>query len=265
MAKFQSYVKLRRGIREHLKIMSATELKVYIDLLTGADFKTGEVRTTIAAICQTCDLSNKVVNSALLRLAAMKYITYKPAKNQWHDSHIKIIKYAPVNNTAPTTEAPTAPSTVVSSEPGTEAQGPKQGKQTAKKSEEDKRNHKNTKEIHITANHLFEHWNSLKIMVHRKADKFLPSLTARLSDYIEQELTEAMDNYHAVLTGEEYFWSYKWGLDDFLKPDNLDKFLTINDPFSNYRKHKVGETHAKAKRCANGPEPDEYTAAGVYE
>lgn len=110
---------------------------------------------------------------------------------------------------------------------------------------------------YIVHNRLFKHWNGLGIISHRVIDKFLPALNSRLEKYTETELQEAMDNYGIVLAGAEFFWSYRWGLDDFLKPDNLDKFLSANDPFTNFK--KAGELNGKTSADTG----DKY--AGVYE
>jgi len=201
MANPQSYVKLRRGIRDHLKIMTSSELKVYIDLLTSADFKTGEVQTNVSTICATCDLSSKIVNSALNRLAAMKYITYRPAKNQWQDAKIKILKYSPVElknasvkSSEPTTEAGTEPTT----EAGTKAQIQKQGKQAPKKSKEYIRSQKN-KDYILYGDFVKLTENEYQKLIDKLGQSITEQYIERLNLYIGSKGDKYKSHYYTIL------------------------------------------------------------------
>jgi len=82
---------------------------------------------------------------------------------------------------------------------------------------------------------LFQFWNSLKIIQHRKIGQCESALKSALKEFSKEEITEAMQNYKTVLGGKEYFWSYKWTLKEFLKR-GLERFLTVNTPFENFRK-----------------------------
>jgi len=85
---------------------------------------------------------------------------------------------------------------------------------------------------------IFEHWNSKKIITHKTmSDRLKGHINARLEKYTVEEIAEAINNYATILQGEEYFWSYKWGLGEFLSRENgFEKFLTSSNPFVNYRK-----------------------------
>ena len=98
-------------------------------------------------------------------------------------------------------------------------------------------------------NSIYTHWNSKEIINHRTLTKKMEGhINARLENYSPEEIREAIDNYATVLHGEEYFWSYKWGLSEFLTRENgLDKFTTTSDPLNNYRKKGVP---------ANNPSPE---------
>lgn len=86
---------------------------------------------------------------------------------------------------------------------------------------------------------IFDHWNSKKIMVHRELNqKRKSAINARLVKYSIDQLVAAINNYDQILKGEEYFWSYKWSLEDFMNPKNLDRFLDENEPFKNFAKDK---------------------------
>lgn len=83
---------------------------------------------------------------------------------------------------------------------------------------------------------VFRHWNAKKIITHKTlTDKISGHINARLEEkYTVAEIIEAIDNYEIILRDNvQYFWSYKWGISDFLTR-GLDKFKTESDPFSNY-------------------------------
>ncbi len=85
---------------------------------------------------------------------------------------------------------------------------------------------------------IFNHWNSKSIITHRKlTDKMRGHINAKLDNYSVDEIIQAIDNYYQVLRGDEFFFSYRWKLDEFLIR-GFEKFLTENDPFSNYRSDK---------------------------
>ena len=75
-------------------------------------------------------------------------------------------------------------------------------------------------------------------ILHRKlSDKMRGHISARLNDYSVGEIITAIDNYDIVLKGGDYFFSYRWKLDEFLLR-GLEKFLTESDPLVNFRKDK---------------------------
>ena len=83
---------------------------------------------------------------------------------------------------------------------------------------------------------VFQHWNLKKIITHKKlTDTISGHINARLEEgYLVAEIIEAIDNYETILRDNvQYFWSYKWGISDFLVR-GLDKFKTESDPFKNY-------------------------------
>lgn len=91
-------------------------------------------------------------------------------------------------------------------------------------------------DIYMSARRVFDHWNSKDIIRHRSFRQHERHIVARLSEYTERELKEAIDNYATVLKGKEYWWTYRWGLDEFLvRKGGLDKFLTENEPLKNFK------------------------------
>lgn len=88
---------------------------------------------------------------------------------------------------------------------------------------------------------LFEFWNSLKIITHKKIDKFASPLETALKDYSGFQIRKAMVNYSKITKGKEYFFNYRWTLEEFLVR-GLDKFLDINKPLENFLIDKEGKT-----------------------
>lgn len=86
---------------------------------------------------------------------------------------------------------------------------------------------------------LFDFWNLKKIIIHREIEKYKSHIASRLKKYSVEEIKEAISNYSTILKGSEYYWTHKWSLDEFLsRKGGLDKFLTANDPFSNFKNGK---------------------------
>lgn len=114
---------------------------------------------------------------------------------------------------------------------------------------------KNGKDIYT----IFEFWNSKKIILHREIEKFKSHISAKLKNYSVEEITEAISNYSTILEGSEYYWTYKWGLDDFLSRKNgLDKFITANDPFSNFKKGQKENEGDKLQTRENAAAYEDY-------
>ena len=85
---------------------------------------------------------------------------------------------------------------------------------------------------------VFNYWNSKKIIVHRSLDKATKSkINKKLKDYSLDEIKDAIHNYWVILTGEEYFFKYKWTLKEFLQR-GFEKFKDSEVADQNYRKDR---------------------------
>src|SRR5699024_2677236 len=72
---------------------------------------------------------------------------------------------------------------------------------------------------------LFSFWNDQGIIKHRKMNQAMKShINARLKEYSVEELKKAIKNYADVLSSDNYYWTHKWTLQDFMKPDNVVRF-----------------------------------------
>jgi len=123
------------------------------------------------------------------------------------------------------------------------------GQATGKQRATNKNNKNDKNNINNIYNVIFEHWNSKKIIVHKKlTDKIKRKISGALNTYSPDEIKKAIDNYSTVLTSDEYYWTYKWTLEDFLQR-GLEKFLT-DACFENYKKGKEQPTK-KAPNAGN--------------
>lgn len=83
---------------------------------------------------------------------------------------------------------------------------------------------------------IYDFWNDLKITQHRKLTQKMKShINARLEEYSVDEIKESMTNYKKILESDEYFWTHKWTLQEFMRPNSIIKFVTDNDPFNNFK------------------------------
>ena len=88
----KGYVPLRRGLLEHLAVMTGVEVKIYTALLILADFRTGKVKISIENLGDVVGFSRRHVQTAIKRLEP-KYIRVKRSTNRWHDTEFTIVKY----------------------------------------------------------------------------------------------------------------------------------------------------------------------------
>ena len=96
---------------------------------------------------------------------------------------------------------------------------------------------------------IFRRWNEKGIVVHRRMTHDIGLAISRaLRDYTKEEVFEFMDFYATILEpgvkddDKKYFWSYRWGLVEFLQR-GIRKF--DGQEISNYlRKQKVDSPQA---------------------
>lgn len=84
---------------------------------------------------------------------------------------------------------------------------------------------------------VFDSWNRLLIKEHRSISKFRGCINGALKNYSKDEIISAMNNYKKIVDGDEFWYTHKFTLSDFLTRKNgIDCFMTINRPFATYRK-----------------------------
>ncbi len=89
--------------------------------------------------------------------------------------------------------------------------------------------------IKESADIIFVYWNGKKIVKHRVlTERIRRKISGQLRDYTVPEICKAIRNYSKIVHGDEYYWTYKWTLFDFLQR-GLEKFMDEADPFNNFK------------------------------
>lgn len=92
---------------------------------------------------------------------------------------------------------------------------------------------------------FLDHWNSFKIIIHRKiTDKQKTKINTALKNYEKQEILKAMENYSYVVKSSQHYFSHKWTLEDFLQR-GLSKFVDAAQPIENFKEKSHGQGTGK--------------------
>ena len=89
---------------------------------------------------------------------------------------------------------------------------------------------------------IFSEWNKQKIIIHQKLTPALDNVINKaLEIHSSEKIVDAIRNYSKIIKSNDYFFGYKWTLQDFLKrglskygTDNKKgfvQFLSANKPF----------------------------------
>jgi len=100
---------------------------------------------------------------------------------------------------------------------------------------------------------IFIHWNTKKIIIHKKemiARNIKKKHKEIISLYGEMVVKQAIDNYAIVLESENYYWTHRWGLLDFLVR-GIDKFVSEARPLENYLKRGCVKEKIKSPEDMN--------------
>ena len=95
---------------------------------------------------------------------------------------------------------------------------------------------------------IFNYWNNLEIITHRKlTDDIKNAIKRALKDYDIAEIQTAMFNYGVILKDEAYYFKYYWTISEFLtrhKCNNIERFLDLEIAKSNFKR----DSNAKDKQ-----------------
>src|SRR5699024_8222644 len=101
-------------------------------------------------------------------------------------------------------------------------------------------------DIDLDREYIYTHinyWNEQGIIKHRKMNQAMKShINARLQEYSLEELRQAIKNYSDILKSDNYYWTHKWSLQDFMKPNNVTRFVDEAEPFNNFKSNKQNNT-----------------------
>lgn len=87
---------------------------------------------------------------------------------------------------------------------------------------------------------IFQHWNEQGIIKHRKMNQAMKShINARLEEYSVDELKKAIENYSFILNSNSHYWTHKWSLQDFMKPNNVIRFVDEAEPLNNFKSNQT--------------------------
>lgn len=117
------------------------------------------------------------------------------------------------------------------------------------KVEPQKENKKKIKENNIYS-HIFEYWNSKKIIVHKSLNKDMErAIEKALKKYSQEKIVQAIETYNKILESDFYF-NYKWSLVDFLNRKNgISSFMEDGSNKANYESwKKERENNANTRR-----------------
>lgn len=92
---------------------------------------------------------------------------------------------------------------------------------------------------------FLEEWNSQGIIQHKKVTTMMKKAIDKAlknADYPLAEIFKAFENYAAILRSPDYFWSYKWTMEDFLNR-GVHKFVDEAQPFDNNKKEVKPSTN----------------------
>lgn len=108
---------------------------------------------------------------------------------------------------------------------------------TRKHTNNNVKNAKNEKKEQIRD--LFDHYLSKDIIQHKKLTGPMErAINARLKDYSVEELKAAIDNYAVVYFSDNYWFTHKYPLADFMRDKDVRRFLDEADPLNNFRRNK---------------------------
>lgn len=99
----------------------------------------------------------------------------------------------------------------------------------------------NTEGNNTVINNIYSHWNKKGILVTHTTSAVRRNIQKRhrdiVSEFGEEGVIKAIDNYAEVISSADHYFSYKWPLWDFLTR-GVDKFIDSAEPLTNFLKDK---------------------------
>lgn len=98
--------------------------------------------------------------------------------------------------------------------------------------------------------YLIEYWNSKKIIVHEPTDKLIKSISKLIAKKRMplEALKMAIDRFSEVYTSNDYYWTHKWSLEEFLGRKNAHVFFTDEFVFEKYLKKQPNSNNKEQQK-----------------
>ena len=86
-------------------------------------------------------------------------------------------------------------------------------------------------------NEIFNYWNSKNIITHKKiTDNIIKTIKKTLKLYLIDSIKVCIDRYATVINDKNYFFDYKWTLQEFLtRKDGISSFTEEGSKWINYK------------------------------
>lgn len=101
---------------------------------------------------------------------------------------------------------------------------------------------------------FLQEWNQQGMIKHKKittARKKAIDKAIKNADYTLIEIFKAFENYAKIIQSPDYFWNYKWTMEDFLNR-GLNRFVDEAEPFSNIQKKTLVKNNPYENFCCGG-------------
>ncbi|MBZ0184018.1 MAG: hypothetical protein K8F60_16290 [Melioribacteraceae bacterium] len=120
-----------------------------------------------------------------------------------------------------------------------EAERKASGKQAETNNNDNNENNGLLKKIYTPEKLIFDLWNEQEIITHNEKtfSRFSSIIKTTLKNYSYEEIKTAIINYSLIVKNDEYYFSYKWTLKEFLSR-GLDKFSNLNTAKENFTKNE---------------------------
>jgi hypothetical protein len=97
---------------------------------------------------------------------------------------------------------------------------------------------------------IYTLWNEQNIIEHKELTPAIKaSIEKTLKDYSVEDIEQAIKNYAVILKSPDYYFNYKWTLQEFLtrnKGNNIERFLDIETAKANFKRDENnGNRHDK--------------------
>ena len=245
----ETYVPLSRGLIDHLPGMAkGCRLALYVYLIINARYSgshKGKFASSFADISLFLGVHYKTVWKAAQWLKEKKYIAYVGAKNQHDVTIFTITKYKTVEDFVPGTASESKdlqdpPPTALSRAYGPETQSEvkarsKRGQSRPRTASESNdlqgpNNVKECKDIYTVE--IEEVFDAYKVImeVRSRSDSRKSKIRARLKEYGKSEVLRAIENYHHALDDPGHYFTYRFPIERFMEPENIDRFLGMEPP-----------------------------------